>query len=123
MCSAAINFEPEVAIYYGNRAAASFMLGRYKEALEDSQTSVKLDSSYVRGYQRAGKALITVGRLDEVQALKQAVMNSFPLLHADLFYLMILGSSMVNARQLRAVIVQLSFAKTCRTVTAWKTCV
>lgn len=44
------------------------MLGKYKEALEDSQTSVKLDSSYTRGYQRAAKALLTLGRTEQVRA-------------------------------------------------------
>ena len=42
------------------------MLGKYTEALEDSQTAVKLDPSSVRGYQRAGKALLTMGKLDQV---------------------------------------------------------
>ena len=63
---AAIDLQPKVAIYYGNRAAASFMLGKYKEALEDSLTSIKLDPSYGRGYQRAGKAYLTLGRSAEV---------------------------------------------------------
>lgn len=58
--------EPLNALYYGNRAAASFMLGKYKEALEDGRTSVKLDPAYSRGYQRAAKALLTLGCTDEV---------------------------------------------------------
>ncbi len=63
---AAISLEPKVAIYYGNRAAASFMLGKYKEALDDSLTSTKLDPAYARGYQRAAKAYLTLGRLAQV---------------------------------------------------------
>lgn len=66
MCSAAIELDPEVAVYYGNRAAASIMLGKYKQALEDGQISVRLDPGYIRGYQRAGKALLTLGRTAEV---------------------------------------------------------
>ena len=45
------------------------MLGKYKQALEDSLASIKLDPSYARGYQRAGKAYLTLGRSVEVQKM------------------------------------------------------
>lgn len=39
---------PNNASYYGNRAATLMMLGRFREALEDAQQSVRLDDSFVR---------------------------------------------------------------------------
>ena len=63
---AAIALRPDVAVYYGNRAAAQLMLNAYKNALDDSMKAVQLDPSFARGYQRAGKALLTMGKLDQV---------------------------------------------------------
>ena len=74
---AAISLEPTVAIYYGNRAAASFMLGKYKEALADSLTSIKLDASYARGYQRAAKAYLTLGKFAEVSDCRAEGVHHF----------------------------------------------
>lgn len=39
---------PNNASYYGNRAATLMMLGRFREALEDAQQSVRLDDTFVR---------------------------------------------------------------------------
>ena len=40
-----------------------------KVAAEDSRRATSLDSEYVRGYMRAGKALLCMGRLEEVFSL------------------------------------------------------
>lgn len=39
---------PKNASYYGNRAATLMMLYRYREALEDSQQAVRLDSTFLK---------------------------------------------------------------------------
>ncbi|NXS13165.1 DNJC7 protein, partial [Neodrepanis coruscans] len=52
---------PNNASYYGNRAATLMMLGRFREALEDAQQSVRLDDSFVRGHLREGKCHLSLG--------------------------------------------------------------
>lgn len=51
----AIALCPEVAAYYGNRAAAALMKRQYKLAVQDSLQATKLNSTFARGYQRAGE--------------------------------------------------------------------
>lgn len=48
---------PKNASYYGNRAATLMMLGRYREALEDSQQAVRLDNSFMKA--GGGKQTVT----------------------------------------------------------------
>ena len=52
---------PKNASYYGNRAATLMMLGRFQEAPGDSQQSVRLDDSFVRGHLREGKCHLSLG--------------------------------------------------------------
>lgn len=54
----AISICPEVAAYYGNRAAAALMKRDYKLAVQDSLHATKLTPSFARGYQRAGECCI-----------------------------------------------------------------
>lgn len=68
-CSCAISAAPDVAVYWGNRAAAKMMLSDYKGALDDSRRSVSLDPTFGRGYHRAGKALLTMGLCQQVRML------------------------------------------------------
>lgn len=49
---------PKNASYYGNRAATLMMLGRYREALEDSQQAVRLDNTFMKA--GCGKQIITL---------------------------------------------------------------
>ncbi|KAA6419503.1 MAG: hypothetical protein FRX49_10601 [Trebouxia sp. A1-2] len=64
----AIALCPEVAAYYGNRAAAALMKRQYKLAVQDSLQATKLSSAFARGYQRAGKAYLCMGQLDEADS-------------------------------------------------------
>ncbi|XP_050501625.1 dnaJ homolog subfamily C member 7 isoform X2 [Diabrotica virgifera virgifera] len=59
--SEAINLCPNVAPYYGNRAACYMMLYRFTEALEDVRKSVQLDPEFVKGYIRMLKCAIAMG--------------------------------------------------------------
>lgn len=54
----AIALCPEVAAYYGNRAAAALMKKQYKLAVQDSLQATKLNNKFARGYQRAGVSLL-----------------------------------------------------------------
>lgn len=59
----AIEFQPNVAAYYGNRSACYMMLGQYKEALEDARKAISIDPKYVKGYIRVAKCFIALGDL------------------------------------------------------------
>jgi tetratricopeptide (TPR) repeat protein len=57
----AMSLVPESAVYICNRAACWLMIGEYERAVEDSNTSIKLDPLYPRAYERAGKAYLALG--------------------------------------------------------------
>lgn len=57
--SKAIELCPDLAAYYGNRAAAALMKRQYKLAVQDCLQATKLNGSFARGYQRAGTLVQT----------------------------------------------------------------
>ena len=55
---------------HGNRAQALLGLERYAEALEDAQESIEADpTGSTKGYWRAGKAALALGRWEESKEL------------------------------------------------------
>lgn len=64
----AIETCPNVAAYYGNRAAAYMMLHKYKNAIDDSKMAISFDENFVKGYLREGKANLCLG--DYTSALR-----------------------------------------------------
>jgi len=52
---------PNSHIYYSNRAAAYFHLGKYKEAADDCLASIELDDSYEKAHSRYGLSLFFLG--------------------------------------------------------------
>ena len=71
----AISLDPKKAIYFGNRAFVRLKMKDYKKAIKDSSESVKIDSTYIKGYYRRAKAneflrnFLNVG-MDYLQILK-----------------------------------------------------
>ena len=62
MCySRAIELCPECVSYYGNRAACRMMMGQYQEALHDARDSVRIDSTFAKGYVRIAKCCLALG--------------------------------------------------------------
>jgi len=55
----------QLASYYGNRAAAYTMLNYPNEALEDCDSAIQCDPSFVKGYYRKGKILQSKGCIDD----------------------------------------------------------
>lgn len=49
---------------YGNRSAAFYMAGRYKESIDDCIKVLELEPETVKMYQRAAKASVSLGDLD-----------------------------------------------------------
>lgn len=60
----AIDASPDVAAYYGNRAAALIAVNKFKDALEDSLTSIRLDPGFTKGLMRVGKCYLQFGDYD-----------------------------------------------------------
>lgn len=58
----AIDLAPTTVSYYGNRAAASFMLNDHKEAIADCNRAILFDSTFSKGYVRKAKAQIALVR-------------------------------------------------------------
>lgn len=59
----AIETAPLTVAYYGNRAAANFMLLKYKEVIEDCNFAVTLDRSFLKCYSRKAKAQLCLGNI------------------------------------------------------------
>lgn len=76
--SKAINEASEVAAYYGNRAAAYLALNKWTDALEDSQTSVRLDPKFTKGYMRIGKCHTQRGEYVEAERALQKALSLEP---------------------------------------------
>ncbi|XP_068120408.1 dnaJ homolog subfamily C member 7 isoform X2 [Hyperolius riggenbachi] len=74
----AIDCASKNASYYGNRAATLIMLGKYREALEDAQQSVRLDDAFVKGHQREGKCHLTLGNAMAASRSFQKVLELEP---------------------------------------------
>lgn len=58
----AIDAAPTVVAYYGNRAAASFMLGKHKDVVTDCNRAIVFDPMYMKGYVRKAKAQLALVR-------------------------------------------------------------
>eukprot|EP01062_Namystynia_karyoxenos_P073190 TRINITY_DN70028_c0_g1_i1.p1 TRINITY_DN70028_c0_g1~~TRINITY_DN70028_c0_g1_i1.p1 ORF type:complete len:527 (+),score=180.71 TRINITY_DN70028_c0_g1_i1:90-1583(+) len=56
---------PDFSQFFGNRGQAYYQIRKYKEAVDDSLRAVELDPNFWKGYVRAGKGLIKLGRLAE----------------------------------------------------------
>jgi tetratricopeptide (TPR) repeat protein len=54
--SKAIELITDDATLFGNRSMVRLTLGKFKEALEDAEKCLSLDSSYSKGYYRKGQA-------------------------------------------------------------------
>jgi len=58
----AIQLDPTQASYRGNRAAAYLMIGKHAEALDDCTKAIEFDSNFIKGYLRASKACVQMGK-------------------------------------------------------------
>ncbi|KAL5474836.1 hypothetical protein EMCRGX_G026856 [Ephydatia muelleri] len=71
----AIELDPAVAIYYGNRSFAHIKLENYGYALTDANKALELDGTYVKGYYRRASANMALGKfklaLKDFEAVKK----------------------------------------------------
>nr|CAD7399851.1 unnamed protein product [Timema cristinae] len=60
--SKAIDINPNVAVYYGNRSIAYLKTECFGYALTDASKAIELDKSYVKGYYRRAAAHMSLGK-------------------------------------------------------------
>ncbi|OWA51918.1 Serine/threonine-protein phosphatase 5 [Hypsibius exemplaris] len=76
--SLAIEWNPNVAAYYGNRSFAYLREEMFGSALEDATKAIKLDPRYLKGYYRRAAARMALGRLKQALADFETVVKRAP---------------------------------------------
>lgn len=74
----AIGLRPSVKELWSNRAFAWSSLGKHTEALADAQQCIAIAPGFSKGYLRAGRALIALGRCEEAAALLEDAAEKMP---------------------------------------------
>ena len=71
--SQAIDADPSVAVYWGNRSFANIKLENYGSALTDAEKAIELDPSYTKAYYRRAEAFFLLRKYKEaLRDFKQA---------------------------------------------------
>ncbi|CAI8014327.1 Serine/threonine-protein phosphatase 5, partial [Geodia barretti] len=74
--SKAIDLDPSIAVYYGNRSFAHLKMESYGYALSDATTALDIDRTYIKGYYRRASANMALGKfkkaLTDFEAVKKA---------------------------------------------------
>lgn len=70
----ATEMDPNNPVFFTNRSTCYYKMDKMDKSLRDAQKSIKLDSSWAKGYYRVGLAQLALGQKKEaVEALKKAV--------------------------------------------------
>ena len=74
----AIGLRPSIKELWSNRAFAWSALGRHDDALQDAQQCIRIAPAFSKGYLRAGRALLALGRNDEAADLLEDALDKMP---------------------------------------------
>lgn len=74
----AIELNPTVAVYYGNRSIAYLRTEYFGCALTDASKAIELDKNYVKGYYRRAAAYMSLGKFKLALADFKTVMKAKP---------------------------------------------
>ena len=74
----AVNIAPDNKDLRANRAFAWSALGRHDEALTDAKHCIAIAPTFSKGYLRAGRALIAVGRIEDAATLLEDATEKMP---------------------------------------------
>lgn len=74
----AIDLNPSVAIYYGNRSFAFLKTECFGYALRDASKAIELDKNYVKGYYRRAASNMSLGKFKLALKDYEAVMKARP---------------------------------------------
>eukprot|EP00484_Ammonia_sp_Unknown_P001186 CAMPEP_0197023242 /NCGR_PEP_ID=MMETSP1384-20130603/3999_1 /TAXON_ID=29189 /ORGANISM="Ammonia sp." /LENGTH=481 /DNA_ID=CAMNT_0042451433 /DNA_START=40 /DNA_END=1485 /DNA_ORIENTATION=+ len=76
--SAAIDRNPQNAVYFSNRAAAYTYLKKYTQAVSDARKASELDANYVKAYVREGLAEYEMKNYENALAAYQKALDKTP---------------------------------------------
>ncbi|KAH0952518.1 hypothetical protein HN011_001736 [Eciton burchellii] len=74
----AIELNPSVAVYYGNRSIAYMRTEYFGCALTDASKAIELDKNYIKGYYRRAAAYMSLGKFKLAQTDFKTVMKAKP---------------------------------------------
>ncbi|XP_075223084.1 protein phosphatase D3 isoform X1 [Lycorma delicatula] len=74
----AIELNPTVAVYYGNRSFAHLKMECFGYALADAMKSIEIDKTYVKGYYRRAAAYMSLGKFKLALKAFEAVTKARP---------------------------------------------
>ena len=74
----AIRLAPKQKELYSNRAFAFSSLGKHAEALADAKHCMAIAPAFSKGYLRAGRALVSLGRPEEAAELLEDAVDRMP---------------------------------------------
>jgi tetratricopeptide (TPR) repeat protein len=78
LLSEAMTLDPKLEALWSNRSFALGALGRHNEALSDARTCIELNPASSKGYLRAGRALLALGRVSEASQLLESAVEAHP---------------------------------------------
>ncbi|KAK7598121.1 hypothetical protein V9T40_006356 [Parthenolecanium corni] len=76
--SKAIELNPNVAVYYGNRSLAYLKTECFGYALNDATKAIDLDKNYIKGYYRRAAAYMSLGKFKQALRNFEAVTKAKP---------------------------------------------
>lgn len=78
MYTKAIEANPTVAVYYGNRSIAHLRTESFGYALADASKSLELDKNYLKGYYRRATAYMSLGKVKQALRDYETVKKARP---------------------------------------------
>lgn len=95
----AIELNPNVAIFYGNRSLAYLKTECFGYALTDATKAIELDKNYLKGYYRRAAAYMSLGKFK--QALRDFEAVSIHQRAISVEWLSVITISIVDCRLLK----------------------
>lgn len=74
----AIELNPSIAVYYGNRSIAYLRTECFGYALTDASKAIELDRNYVKGYYRRAAAYMSLGKFKLALTDYKTVVKAIP---------------------------------------------
>lgn len=76
--SKAIELDPSVAVYYGNRSISYLKMECFGYALTDASKALELDKNYLKGYYRRATAYMSLGKFKQALRDYETVTKAKP---------------------------------------------
>lgn len=80
-----IKLNPNMAVYYANKAFAEIKLEQYGAAIIDATRAIELDKTYAKGYYRRGSAYLALGKFKLAKNDYAKVSSNFLFFFSNFF--------------------------------------